>query len=102
MPQFIVQQGAMVMCPHGGPAVSAAPSLRVFVGGAPIMTMAPPLNIVCPQVPPPPPCTVGKWTSGAVRLSTMGQPVVLANSTGVCPPNGPLQTRLTQLRVQGT
>jgi hypothetical protein len=35
-----------------------------------------------------PPCVSAQWTSGAARVTSMGLPVILQDSTSLCAPNG--------------
>ena len=105
MPGFLVHVGAVVTCSHGGQAQPTVSCPRVLVGGQPVVTQPPPYTISgCPQPPPsagPGPCVSGQWTVAALRVSAVGQPVVLSDSTGVCVPAGSLTVVTTQMRVKG-
>ena len=105
MPGFLLQQGATVICAHGGQA-QPAPFPRVKLGGQPVVVQPPPVAIAgCPFVTPggtPQPCVTASWLSSAVRVKANGQPVILQDSQSVCTPNGtPLNIIVTQVRVRG-
>lgn len=100
---FLLHQGAVVMCAHGGQATPPVPNPRVMVMGMPTVTIAAPWVIAgCPLVPPPlPPCVTGQWVLGTVRVTSMGQPLVLQSGVAVTIPNGtPLMPVSQQMRVQ--
>ena len=83
MPGAVVHLGAVVMCAHGGQALPAAPSPRVFVSGQPVAVMTSPHLIAgCPFIigTAPVPCVVGQWVTGAGRVLANGAPVILADS----------------------
>lgn len=106
MPGFLLHVGATVMCAHGGQAQATVPNPRVKVGGQPIVLQPSPWMVAgCPFVPPGGngPCVTANWTVGAVRVKSMGQPVLLQDSQAVCVPTGtPLNIVVTQVRVKGT
>jgi hypothetical protein len=99
----ILHLGAVVRCAHGGSAVPAAPSSRVMVTGMPIATVAAPYVIAgCAFVPPAGngPCVTAQWTTGAVRVRSQGQPVVIMTAVAICAPTGtPLIPIEAQTRV---
>lgn len=105
MPGFLLHQGAMVMCMHGGQAQPTAPNPRVLVGGQPVTTQAAPYVVAgCAFVPPAGngPCVTGQWVVAATRVLAGGQPVLLQDSQAVCTPTGTgLLVTLTQFRVKG-
>ncbi|HWX83880.1 MAG TPA: hypothetical protein VNZ48_09805 [Xanthobacteraceae bacterium] len=87
----ILHMGAVVRCAHGGSAVPAAPSARVKAAGMPIATIAAPYVIAgCGFVPPAGngPCVTAHWTTGAVRVRSEGQPVVIMTGVAICAPTG--------------
>ena len=106
MPAPILHIGATVLCSHGGQAIPTAPSPRVMVMGQPIATIAAPYSIAgCAFVPPPGngPCVTAQWVVGAVRVLSMGQPVVIMTGMAVCVPTGtPLVPVVAQTRVIAT
>lgn len=95
-----------MLCAHGGQATPLVPSFRVFVGGQPIATQAPPYVVAgCPFVSPGGngPCVTAQWTSAALRVFAGGQPVLIQGSFSVCAPTGtPLSIITTQTRVTAT
>jgi hypothetical protein len=106
MPGPILHLGATVLCAHGGQATPTAPSPRVLVSGAPVTTIAAPYVVAgCPFVPPGGngPCVTAQWVVGAVRVVSLGQPVVIMSGVAVCAPTGtPLMPVVAQTRVIAT
>jgi hypothetical protein len=94
------------MCAHGGQALPTLPSPRVMVVGMPITTIAAPYTVAgCAFVPPAGngPCITAQWTVGAVRVTSLGQPVALLTGVAVCVPTGtPLVPVVAQTRVLAT
>jgi hypothetical protein len=92
-----------VTCAHGGQATPTAPSPRVLVTAMPIATIAAPYTVAgCAFVPPAGngPCVTAQWVVGAVRVTSMGQPVVIMAGVSVCVPTGtPLLPVQAQTRV---
>ena len=105
MPGYLLQQGAQVLCMHGGQAQPVTANMRVKVGGQPIVTQQDMVSISgCPFMtgPNPMPCVTGQWVSAATRVKVGGMPVILQDSQAVCAPNGTGFTILmTQVRVKG-
>ena len=106
MPGYVLHAGATVLCAHGGQAQATVPSQRVKVMGQAVVTQAAPHTVTGCANPPPPantgPCIIGQWVSGATRVKSMGQPVLLQDSQAVCTPTGtPLTVAATQTRVKG-
>jgi hypothetical protein len=95
-----------VKCSHGGQATPTAPSPRVLVSGTPIATIAAPYAVAgCPFVPPGGngPCVTAQWTVGAVRVTSLGQPVAIMSGAATCVPTGtPLVQVAAQTRVLAT
>jgi len=107
MPGFLLHLGATVTCAHGGQAQPAAPQPRVLVSGQPIVTIASPYVVAGCALPPPPtangPCLTAQFVTSAVRVTSLGQPVLLMDSQAICAPTGtPLIVVVTQPRVSGT
>jgi hypothetical protein len=106
MPGFLLHLGATVICSHGGQALPTTPSPRVTVTGQPIVTQAAPYTVAgCGFVPPGGngPCVSAQWVTGALRVQSLGQPVLLQSAQAVCVPTGtPLVVAVTQTRVTGT
>jgi hypothetical protein len=102
MAGFLLHQGATVLCSHAGQAMPTAPNPRVLVSGQPTALLSVPWMVAgCPLVPPPlPPCVMGQWTVGTVRVTSNGQPLVVQSGVGLSIPNGtPLLPVAMQTRV---
>ena len=103
MPGTMLHLSATVMCAHGGQAMPTSPNPRVLVSGQPIVTMAAPYTIAgCPfnVSGAPMPCVTAQWVMGAVRVTSLGMPVLLLDSQAICVPTGtPLLIVQTQVRV---
>jgi len=107
MPGFLLHVGAQVQCSHGGQAQPTSPNPSVTVGGQPTVLMTAPYVVAGCTFPPPPngngPCVTAQWTTGATRLTSNGQPLLLLDSQAICTPTGtPLLIVQTQTRVTGT
>jgi hypothetical protein len=98
--------GAVVTCAHGGQAMPTAPSPRVLVTAMPIATIAAPYMVAgCAFAPPAGngPCVTAQWIVGAVRVTSMGQPVVIMTGVSTCVPTGtPLIPVEAQMRAIAT
>lgn len=82
----VLNQGAVVLCSHGGQAQPTTPLLRVLLSGAPAVGADTAYLVTgCTHAVP---CVAAFWTSAARRVSSAGVPLVLAHSTAVCVPNG--------------
>ncbi|GAA0984499.1 hypothetical protein GCM10009555_058340 [Acrocarpospora macrocephala] len=103
MPGYLLHVGATVLCAHGGQAQPGAPSPRVKVNGAPALTTVAPHTVAgCPMVTggSPTPCATAQWTTGATRVTSEQQPLLLLDSQASCVPNGtPVTVVATQTRV---
>lgn len=105
MPGFLIQQGATVMCAHGGQAMPTVPSPAVTLDGMPASTLTAPWMVAgCPGVPPPvPPCVTAQWMVGTVRVTSFGQPLVINTGVALTAPGAvPLLPVVTQVRVTAT
>ncbi len=106
MPQYLLHQGATVLCAHTGQAQPTAPVPRVRVSGQPVVAQATPYMITGCTMPPPSggngPCVTAQWLTAAIRLRAGGQPLLLRDSQAICAPTGtPLTVVVTQVRVKG-
>jgi hypothetical protein len=102
MAGFLLHQGATVLCSHAGQATPSAPNPRVMVSGQPTVLITAPWIIAgCPLVPPPlPPCVSAQWVTGTLRVTSMGQPLVVQSGVAISIPNGtPLLPVVMQTRV---
>ncbi len=103
MAGFLLHQGAVVMCAHGGQAMPTVPNPRVLVTGMPTVTIAGPWVVAgCPLVPPPiPPCITGQWVTGTMRVTSLGQPLTVQSGVAITAPGpGMLLPTSMQTRVQ--
>jgi hypothetical protein len=105
VPGFLIQQGATVMCMHGGQALPTVPSPDVSLDGMPAVTIAAPWAIAgCAGIPSSvPPCVTAQWTAGTTRVTSFGQPLVIVGGTALSTPAGtPLLPIVSQVRVTAT
>jgi hypothetical protein len=105
MPGTLLHIGATVLCSHSGQAQPASTSQRVTVTGQAIALMPIPYTVSACILPTNAggPCVSAQWVTGATRITSEGQPVVLFDSQAICTPTGtPLQIAQTQTRVTGT
>ena len=105
MPGFLLQQGATVICVHGGQAMPTVPNPAVTLDGMPTSVLADPWTIAgCAGVPPPvPPCATAQWISGTTRVTSFGQPLTALGGDAICAPAGtPLLPVVMQIRVTAT
>ncbi|MGB0063874.1 MAG: hypothetical protein WBP85_05455 [Terracidiphilus sp.] len=104
MAGFLLHQGAVVMCAHGGQAQPSVPNPRVLVMGMPTATIAGPWMVAgCPGIPavPIPPCVTGLWSLGTLRVTSLGQPLTVQSGVAITAPGGvPLLPTTMQTRVQ--
>ena len=105
MAGFLVQQGATVMCLHGGQAMATVPNASVLVSGMPTAAITAPWTVAgCPGVPPAvPPCVTGQWVLGTTRVTSLGQPLVVQSGAAITVPGGAtllpvvMQTRVSAM-----
>ncbi len=104
MPGPILHLGATVTCSHAGQATPTAPNPRVTVSGQPIVTQPTPYTVAGCTLPTNAggPDVTAQWVTGATRVFSNGQPVLLLDSRAICAPTGtPLTVTVTQTRVLG-
>jgi hypothetical protein len=102
MPGNLVQQGATVLCAHGGQAQPTVPNPRVTTGGQATVALSAPWTVAGCSLPPNAggPCATAQWTAGTVRVTSMGQPLVIQSGSATCVPTGvPLSVTVAQVRV---
>ena len=102
MAGFLIQQGATVLCMHGGQAMPSVPNPRVTLNGAPSSLISAPWIVAgCPGIPSAvPPCVTAQWVVGTTRVTSSGQPFVVMSGQAICaPPGTPLLPLVTQTRV---
>jgi hypothetical protein len=106
MPAPILHVGADVLCSHGGQATPTAPSPRLLVSGMPVVTIAAPYVVAgCAFAPPGGngPCVTAQWVLGAVRVTSLGQPLAIMTGMAICAPTGtPLVPVNAQTRALAT
>jgi hypothetical protein len=90
MPGYVVHQGAVVMCMHGGSAQPTATQPRVRVSGLPVCVTPLPFVVAgCAQAAiPAPPCVTAQWLLGTLRVRSLGMPLVINTGTATCVPTG--------------
>ena len=102
MPAPILHLGASVLCTHAGQATPLAPFPRVLLSGQPAVTLASPYAIAgCALTgTPAPPCVIGQWMIGALRVLAGGAPVATMVGQSTCLPTGtPMMPVVAQARV---
>lgn len=107
MPGYLLHEGATVMCSHGGQAMPTVTNTRVTVNNMATVAMTSTYTVSGCAMPPPPsgngPCVTAQFTTGATRITSTGQPLLLLDSMATCVPTGtPLVISVTQTRVTGT
>jgi hypothetical protein len=107
MPAPILHQGAAVLCSHGGQAIPTVADPRVLVSGMPAATLSAPWTVAGCSMPPPlagnGPCVTAQWVVGAVRVTSLGQPLLIMTGMAICAPTGtPLVPVVAQTRVIAT
>jgi hypothetical protein len=90
MPGPVLHVGATVLCTHAGQAQPVNPFPRVLVSGQPVVTLATTYAISACSLASTssPPCAAAQWTTGALRVTAGGQPLVLQSSQALCVPTG--------------
>lgn len=104
MPGYLLQDGATVLCAHGGQAQPTSPDARVTADGRAVTTQAAPWTVSgCTLVSPAPgPDATAQFTTAANRIRASGVPVLLQDSQALCAPSGnPTSVVTTQTRVKG-
>jgi hypothetical protein len=103
MPGFLIQQGATVLCVHGGQAMPSVPNPAVTLSAMPSCLLSDPWIVAgCPGIPPSaiPPCVTAQWVMGTTRVTSFGQPLLVQSGEAICAPTGtPLIPLVTQMRV---
>lgn len=104
MPGPLVHFGAMVTCSHAGTATPTVPNPRVVVSGQPTVVQTTPYAIAgCSLSSSGSPCVTGTWTTASLRVTSNGQPLVIATGVSTCVSNAtPMLVASTQTRVIAT
>lgn len=101
----LLAMDSTVLCSHGGQARASTPASRVLLGGTPAVLVAGPWTVAGCTLPPNAggPCATAQWSSGTVRVTSLGQPLVLSSGSATCIPTGvPLMPVSFQVRVRAT
>lgn len=101
----LLAMNSTVLCSHGGQAKATAPASRVLLGGAPAVLAPPPWTVAGCPLPPNAggPCVTATWATRSLRVTSMGQPLVLSSGSATCAPTGvPLMPVAFQVRVMAT
>ena len=101
----LVTTTSMVQCTHAGVAMPMQPNPRVLVGGAPTVVQPTPYSVAgCALSGSGGPfCATGMWLSGAARVTSNGQPLVIDTGQSTCVATGqPLRVVTAQQRVSAT
>ena len=114
MPGFLLHVGAVVTCPHQGPATTPPTQPRVLVSGQPVATSANAYLVAgCIFTlpgPKPSPCVRVQWSALATRVFLNGAPALVVPGPGPAPglclspeqaPQGPPMVSAVQTRVFG-
>ena len=109
MPGFLLHIAATVQCAHQGIAQPTVPNPRVTVSGQPTVALTTPYVVAGCAFPPPPaangPCISAQFLpgTGSLRVTSLGQPLLLNTSQAICAPTGtPVIISVTQTRVTAT
>jgi hypothetical protein len=90
MPGLVVTFANAVACSHGGPATPLPPLSRVTVMGVGVVTFSHTYAVSgcgLPAASGGPPCVSGKFTQGALRVTSMGMPLAIVPAASTCIPN---------------
>jgi hypothetical protein len=102
MGDYLVHEGAVVMCDHAGQATPMGTYPRVTLSGQQVSVQPIPYQIQGCTLETNP-CFLGQWIVAALRVRAGGMAVVLRNSKAVCVASGGgLNVVYQQFRVQGT
>ncbi len=106
MPGYLLHDGAVVLCAHGGQSKPVLKNPRIKVSGFNIVTQTCIYSVSGCSFPPPPngngPCVTASWTTASIRVKANGLPVLLADSQAICTPTATnLMISFTQIRVKG-
>jgi len=106
MPGFLLHEGAIVVCAHGGQAQPTVSIPSVTLSGQPVVTLSAPYAVAGCAFPPPPaangPDTTANFVSASLNVTVFGEPVLLNDSLSICVLSGtPLIVSETQAFVSG-
>ena len=107
MPSYLLDVTTRARCAHRAKAAPTVLMPRVTVLGKPVVTQPFPYAVVgCLFTPvpggPPVPCVAATWVTASLRVTTLGQPLLLTSSRAITAPNGvPVTVTPGQTRVEG-
>jgi hypothetical protein len=87
MAMMILQQGAVMMCPHGGQVMVVPSQSKVQTGGGFALLSSDTTTVAgCAFCvgPKPQPCLTVQWVAEATRVKVNGTGVLLQSSSGLC------------------
>jgi len=87
MAAAVLQQGCVLMCPHGGQVVVIPSQSKVLLGGTPALLPNDAITVAgCPLVvgTKPQPCVTVTWSGAATRAAVDNQGPLLQTSVGLC------------------
>lgn len=102
MPGNLVHAGAVVACAHAGQAMPTLSNPRVKVDGKAVVALSTPWSVAGCPFPPTSggPCASATWSVGTVRVTSLGQPLVISSGVSSCVPTGvPLTVTTVQPRA---
>lgn len=99
----VLTAGSFLLCAHGGQARSPLPAPRIRVAGQPALVQVPLIVSGCVNAPPPAntgPCITAQFLTAAMRVRSMGLPLLVESGQSVCATTGtPLTATALQARV---
>jgi hypothetical protein len=98
----VLHLGATIRCSHAGLATPVSSFQRVLVSGQPVVTISTMYVVTnCTLAGThAPPCSTGRWLSGATRVQAGGAPVATFDGASRCEPTGtPMLPVTAQTRV---
>lgn len=110
MPGYLLHVGATVQCPHGGTVTAIPSSVRVKVGGRPVVATSDTFLVAGCPVPltqSTQPCFKVEWMVGASRVRVGGKPALVQGAVGLVQTaagvaTGPPNVISTQTRARAT
>ena len=92
MPGPMLTSTTQIKCPHGGTATPVTTSPKVTINTQPVVTTLTQYTVAGCTFPSmssgAPPCVKLQFTTGSTKVTSFGQPVLLADSMGTTIPNG--------------
>ena len=106
MGNSLLNKDTKAQCDHAGQLKFFGAVNKVLIDGSPaLIQLAPAVVSGCSQPGPPPPpgpCVMAMFTSGAQKVSILGFPALLDNSKATCVPTGAsVKINQAQSKVEG-